>query len=142
MSEEQKQMFDVRFMDLTNSLSKEIPTQEQLTKWANTKAYGIWIDDKGRINNKDLTKYKPSDFSSYDVSKLYGAAIGKDGHTVQVDLRTNQYYEKLAAQRKRKPYCLLWSCGKLHMQHIKTLIYLPKFFYVYIQCNHKSKLEH
>ena len=74
--------------------TERVPTKEEYESWKSTTDYGIWIDDK-RIDNSELNKYKPSDFSLFYLSKLRKNAKNYDKHVYQVDLYTKKYYEKL-----------------------------------------------
>ena len=107
MSKEQQENEEVHFVKAPPPYPKSIPTAEQLNKWAKNKSYGIWVDGH-RIVNNQLLKYSAADFSNFDASKLYGAAIGKDGHTVQLDLMTNKYYENYLKESKKEKYWLVW----------------------------------
>ena len=82
--------------------AKKSPTQEELNKWTDAKMYGVWLDGK-RINNNDLAKYKPSDFSLYWPSKLAKNALNYGKHYYQIDLYTHEYYEKAYLSSKRQP---------------------------------------
>lgn len=75
-------------------LEKVVPTKEVMEKWKDSKMYGIWINEK-RVPNNHLSKYKPSDISSFFTSKLEKNAINYGKHYYQVDLMTNEYYEKV-----------------------------------------------
>jgi hypothetical protein len=82
--------------------AKKSPTREQLTKWTDGKMYGVWLDGK-RINNSELARYKPSDFSLYYVSKLTKTALNYGKHYYQVNLYTNSEYERTYLSSKRSP---------------------------------------
>lgn len=75
-------------------LEKVVPTKEVMEKWKDSKMYGIWINEK-RVPNSHLSKYKPSDISNFFTSKLEKNAINYGKHYYQVDLMTNEYYEKV-----------------------------------------------
>ena len=77
-----------------SSPAKKSPTQEQLNKWTDGKMYGVWVDGK-RINNNELTKYKPSDFDLFWESKLAKNAINYGKHYYQIGLYTPKYYDKV-----------------------------------------------
>jgi hypothetical protein len=53
--------------------------------------YGVWINEK-RVNNEILNKYKNTDFSHANVSKLEKNAKNYGKHYYQVNLMTNDYY--------------------------------------------------
>lgn len=77
--------------------AKRTPTVEQLKQWQDPSYAGVWLDGK-RIDNKELAKYKPSDFAYYFVSKLYPNAINYGKHKYQVNLDTPSYFEKAWAE--------------------------------------------
>lgn len=108
MSRAQRKTVNIGFIPPPKPMPKNIPTQEQLTKWATAgdDVYGIWVNDK-RIRNSDLTKYTASDFSLYDASKLSEKAVANDGFKVQLELMTNAFYEKYVKETlARKDYIL------------------------------------
>lgn len=107
MTAQQQDLCSFHFMKPMQPFSKDVPTSGQISKWQNNKTYGIWIDEK-HVANSELSKYKATDFSHYYASKLYGAAIKTaNGRTVQIDLMTNNFYDKYAAERKKEKY-LMW----------------------------------
>ena len=73
--------------------TKKSPTSEELSLWKNAKIYGVWIDGK-RITNSDLSKYKPTDFVLYYNSKLSKNAYNYGRHYYQIDLYSEDYYNK------------------------------------------------
>ena len=75
------------------SPSKKSPSQEQLNSWQDSKIYGVWFDNH-RIKNTELTKFKPSDFVLYNVSKLEKNAVNYGKHYYQVTLLTERQYAK------------------------------------------------
>jgi TonB-dependent SusC/RagA subfamily outer membrane receptor len=82
-------------LDQRAPFQKKAPTVQQLTQWHDAKEFGVWINTK-RIKNSELSKYKPDDFSWYNVSKLYGAAKKNVDYSYQVSLYTkNSDMEKL-----------------------------------------------
>jgi hypothetical protein len=62
----------------------------------------VWLDGK-RISNNELTKYQPSDFGLYYVSKLSKNAVNYGKHYVQIDLYTHKYYEKVYINSSLRP---------------------------------------
>jgi hypothetical protein len=93
MSKEQQDEQFVVFMQRLAPLKKVIPTSEELKLWQNAKVYGVWINDK-RVSNGQLGKYANTDFSQVFVSKLSKNAINYGKHYFQVDLMTNDHYER------------------------------------------------
>jgi len=74
--------------------AKKSPTKAQLDTWKDPKMYGVWIDGK-RIDNKELTKYNPSDFVLYYNSKLTKTAVNYGKHYYQIDLYTAKEYNRM-----------------------------------------------
>lgn len=76
------------------------PTEKEFEAYKNPKIYGVWINEK-KVPNTELNKYKASDFSQVFVSKLLGAALNTIGHKYkyQLDLMTNEHYEKYRAEK-------------------------------------------
>ena len=74
--------------------AKKSPAQAQLDTWKDPKMYGVWIDGK-RIDNKELTKYNPSDFVFYYNSKLTKTATNYGKHYYQINLYTAKEYDRV-----------------------------------------------
>lgn len=93
MSKAQQAKQRVTFVPNLPPFPKTVPTQEQIEAWKNDKIYGVWIDDK-RVNNAVLNQYKNTDFAHEFVSKLEKNAINYGKHYYQINLMTNEGYEK------------------------------------------------
>ena len=76
---------------------KKIPKSEEFESWKNPAEYGIWIDGK-RVENTELNRYQPSDFSLYFVSRLARNAKNYGKHVYQLDLFTNANYKEWKAK--------------------------------------------
>ena len=72
---------------------KSQPTQEIVENWSDPTIYGIWIDDK-KVDNSVMSNYKASDFSHYFKSFLYPNAKKGKIYSYQLNLTTNEKYEK------------------------------------------------
>jgi beta-lactamase regulating signal transducer with metallopeptidase domain len=93
MNEQQRAQAKFLLMKASGPMKKEIPSATQIEKWKDASVYGVWINEK-KVSNTELDKYKPSDFSHYFASKLYGAAKKGRSYAVQLNLMTNDYYEQ------------------------------------------------
>lgn len=93
MSKAQQTKQRVTFVPSLPPFPKSVPTQEQIEAWKNDKIYGVWIDDK-RVSNAVLNQYKNTDFAHEFVSKLEKNAINYGKHYYQINLMTNEGYEK------------------------------------------------
>jgi len=71
----------------------KIPTKEQFESWKVPSEFGVWLDGK-RIENAELNRYQPSDFSFYFVSRLMRNAKNYGKHVFQLDLYTNAKYQE------------------------------------------------
>lgn len=83
-------------------LGKLQPTQEIVENWSDPTIYGIWIDNK-KVDNSVISNYKASDFAHYFKSFLYPNAKKGKIYSYQLNLTTNEKYEKdkiRAAQQK------------------------------------------
>lgn len=69
------------------------PTATQLQEWAGSSKYGIWMDGK-RMENQDLANYKTEDIALFNTSRLSKKAINYGKYYVQVDLNSNEWYNK------------------------------------------------
>jgi len=74
--------------------AKKSPTKAQLDAWKDPKMYGVWVDGK-RIDNKELAKYKPSDFVLYYISELAKTAVNYGKHYYQINLYSAKEYDRL-----------------------------------------------
>ena len=72
---------------------KKAPTPEMFENWKRADIFGIWIDGK-HVPNTELDKYKHTDIAEYDLSKLYGGALKGRSYKYQLDLNTNDYFDK------------------------------------------------
>lgn len=103
MNKDQRHDAKVSFQKRLGPSKKVFPTAAQLEKWKNPADYGVWIDEK-KVTNDKLNNYKPSDFSHYDASNLAYTEKMKQNvmkafnlktmYKVQLDLMTNDYYDK------------------------------------------------
>ena len=92
MSKEQKLKQELGFIPSNTMYLKEVAlSNEQLELYKDSKMYGVWINEK-RVNNEILNKYKNTDFSHANVSKLEKNAKNYGKHYYQVNLMTNDYY--------------------------------------------------
>ncbi|WP_276480978.1 hypothetical protein [Paraflavitalea pollutisoli] len=92
--EQRSQYPDIRFV---KPPVRKSPTDTQLQEWTNNTKYGIWLDGK-HIENQALVKYKGDDIALFSSSRLYGKALKAGKHTVQIDLSTNEWYNKNYAE--------------------------------------------
>ncbi|HET8861237.1 M56 family metallopeptidase [Marivirga sp.] len=91
MSAQQQAMQKIKFA--SRKYDKNTPSNENLDQWKDSDKYGVWIDSK-RIENAELSKYSNADFSDFFVSKLAKNAKNYGKHTFQVDLTSNELFEK------------------------------------------------
>jgi bla regulator protein BlaR1 len=117
MSRQQQSDSKIGFSKRMEPWKKTVPTDAQFEKWKDETKYGVWIDGK-KVNNKDLDKYKASDFSHFFTSNLhYTEKMKKDVmksfnlkvmYAVQLDLMTHSgytdYYNKSMAAPEDEMY--------------------------------------
>jgi beta-lactamase regulating signal transducer with metallopeptidase domain len=72
---------------------KKAPDEVMFENWKKPDVFGIWINGK-HVPNTELDKYKPTDIAEYDLSKLYGGALKGRSYKYQLDLTTNDYFDK------------------------------------------------
>lgn len=77
---------------------KKAPSPEVFENWKRPEVFGIWINEK-HVPNSELNKYKYSDIAEYNLSKLYGAALKGRSYKYQLDLTTNDYFDKTYDER-------------------------------------------
>jgi hypothetical protein len=77
---------------------KQAPTPELFENWKKPTLYGVWINGK-HVPNTELNKYKYSDIAEYWHSKLWGAAKKGRIYKYQLDIKTNDYFDKTYEQR-------------------------------------------
>lgn len=100
MSKEQQLKQNWAMNPPLSPLPRITPTEKEFEAYKNAKVYGVWIDEK-KVPNTVLNKYKASDFSQVFLSKLYKNAQATIGfkYKFQLDLMTNDYYEKYRDER-------------------------------------------
>lgn len=77
---------------------KQAPTPEMFENWKRPDVFGIWLNEK-HVPNSELKKYKYSDIAEYDLSKLYGGALKGRRYKYQLDILTNDYFDKTYDER-------------------------------------------
>ena len=69
------------------------PTAGQLSAWLDADVYGVWIDGK-RVDNAELERYVPEDFSYHTVSRLTRNARNYGALDYEVELTTNAVFQR------------------------------------------------
>lgn len=77
---------------------KKIQSPELFEKWKNPKVFGVWLNGK-KINNKELENYKYSDIVESEIHNLYGAAKRGRIYKYQLELTTNDFFDKTYPER-------------------------------------------
>jgi bla regulator protein BlaR1 len=100
MSKEQQLKQNWAMNPPLSPLPRITPTEKEFEAYKNATIYGVWIDEK-KVPNTALNKYKAPDFSQVFLSKLYKNAQATIGfkYKFQLDLMTNDYYEKYRDER-------------------------------------------
>ncbi len=102
MSKEQQDDQAVSFVALKEMvLPRSVPSVEKFESFKDPKMYGVWVDGK-RVENDMLNNYKNTDFTQVSVSKLMKNAKNYDKHVYQVDLMTNDYYQRYYSEQTSK----------------------------------------
>lgn len=100
MNDTQKQQ--IRANDISISRMdipvKKAPTPEIFENWKRPDVFGVWLNGK-HVPNSTLDKYKYSDIVEYWHSKLYGAAKKGRIYKYQLELTTNDYFDKTYDER-------------------------------------------
>jgi beta-lactamase regulating signal transducer with metallopeptidase domain len=96
--EERQQCFLILMMRTAPKIKPHVPTAADFERFKNAAVYGIWVDGK-HVPNSELLKYKNTDFANYFASRLYGAAKKGRKYSIQVDLDTKGYYEKINKEK-------------------------------------------
>lgn len=113
MSKEQQNKQNIVFSMPGKPLRKVKPTAEQLQNWQDAKTYGLWIDEK-KVSNSALSGRQPEEFSQVMVSKLTSKALHHNEYKYQVDLMTEDYYEKYLQnhQKNKNKAMMLYSMSR------------------------------
>lgn len=99
MTEEQKQRVPwLPFLELRLP-DKKSPTAEQFSRWMDPATFGVWLND-ARIPNEKLKEYKADDIVLYHQSRLEKNAKNYGKHVYQLDIYTEEGYEKVVARIK------------------------------------------
>ncbi len=77
---------------------KQAPTPEVFENWKRPDVFGIWLNNK-HVPNSELNKYTHSDIAEYSLSKLYGAALKGRSYKYQLNIMTNEYFDKTYEER-------------------------------------------
>ncbi|TLU99511.1 M56 family metallopeptidase [Dyadobacter luticola] len=77
---------------------KKAPTPEMFENWKKPEIFGIWINEK-HVPNSELNKYKYSDIAEYSLSKLYGGALKGRIYKYQLDILTNEEFDRTYDRR-------------------------------------------
>jgi bla regulator protein blaR1 len=94
MSKEQQEKQMAVFVPASSMLLPRIvPSKEQLESFKDPKIYGVWINGQ-RVSNDVINNYKNTDFANLMVSKLEKNATNYGKHVYQVNLMTNDDYQK------------------------------------------------
>ena len=79
---------------------KKIRSAELFEKWKNPKVFGIWLNGK-KVNNEVLENYKYSDIVESEIHNLYGAAKKGRIYKYQLELTTNDFFDKTYQERMK-----------------------------------------
>lgn len=77
---------------------KQAPTPEVFENWKRPEVFGIWLNGK-HVPNSALNQFKHSDIAEFSPSKLYGAARKGRIYKYQLDLTTNDHFDKTYDER-------------------------------------------
>jgi len=72
---------------------KSPPSNEVFESWKDKNVFGVWIDNK-KVSNTALDKYQASDIAEWWSSKLYANARRGKIYKYQLDLTTNQEFDR------------------------------------------------
>lgn len=99
MTEEQKKTVPwVPFLELRIP-EKKSPTTERFNTWTDPATFGVWLNDI-RIPNEKLKEYQADDIVLYHQSRLEKNARNYGKHIYQLNIYTQEGYEKVVAQIK------------------------------------------
>ena len=101
--EERQQCFLILMMRSAPILKPNVPSAADFERFKNAGVYGIWVDGK-HLPNTELLKYNNTDFANYFTSKLYGAAQKGRKYSIQVNLETKGYYEKINKEKGQSKF--------------------------------------
>ena len=112
MSREQQKKQTLAFWPAMPPSPRNIPTKAQLDAWKNASTYGLWIDGK-RVKNSELNQYSNTDFANASVSRLAKNALNYGKYYYQVNLMTEEAYQKYKREREndvanKKTYIGVW----------------------------------
>ena len=93
MNKSQQKSVKVGFRPNVFPLPINKPSQSQINDFKNANKYGLWLNEK-KVKNSILDNYKSEDFSGVYISKLEGGAKKGRNYDFQVNLMTNDFYEK------------------------------------------------
>lgn len=79
---------------------KKAPTPEMFENWKKPHIFGIWLNEK-HVPNTELDKYKNTDIAEYTLHKLIGRGLKGKGYKYQLELTTNDEFDKTFDRRMR-----------------------------------------
>lgn len=77
---------------------KIVPAPEMFENWKKAHVFGIWINGK-HVPNSALEGYKNTDIAEYAIYKLYGAALKGRIYKYQLELTTQDHFDKTFQER-------------------------------------------
>ena len=92
MNKEQRSQTDFIFFQMPIPV-KSAPDENTFQSWKDPVMFGVWINEK-KVPNSELNKYKNSDIVEFWSSKLYGGAKKGKIYKYQLDLTTNEAFDK------------------------------------------------
>ena len=93
MSKAQQDDQDFRFYPPIGPIKKEMLTKQQYEAFKSGTKYGVWFNGK-RIKNEELNKYKYENLVHLFTSKLEKNAMNYGKHYYQVEIMTEDKYQK------------------------------------------------
>ncbi|MET7257072.1 M56 family metallopeptidase [Dyadobacter fermentans] len=100
MSEAQKQLVKAKEITMfrMDIPVKKAPTVEMFENWKRPKIFGIWLNGR-HVPNSYLNKYKNTDIAEYELYRLVGAGLIGKGYKYQLELATNDHFDKTYDER-------------------------------------------
>ncbi|MBO9611839.1 MAG: hypothetical protein J7619_04050 [Dyadobacter sp.] len=85
---------------------KKAPSPEIFENWKKPHIFGIWIDGK-HVPNTKLNHYENTDIAEYTLHKLIGKGLRGKGYKYQLELTTNEEFDRTFEERSRDSYVLI-----------------------------------
>lgn len=110
MSDEQKEKvrkMEIGIIKMDKPVRKN-PEPEMFENWKKPQIFGIWLNGR-HVPNSELDKYRHTDIAEYTLHKLVGKGLKGKGYKYQLELTTNDEFDRTFEERMQDRVVLVRS---------------------------------